>query len=308
MSYLTFEIPQRLLQGLATGALERFGTIIKDVKTGQIVAHVREVFPAEELNKLQGQVTALGDTIMEMKDAQNLMAAGLGAVALISVVGFVYVGRKFASLEHKIEKQIEKLNVSVENIKQQVSLIRMENAIVFTKKYYSAVNAFMEHDFRDALRLARECSGDIESYLTNMPIDELLVDEGRLEFFIKFLLATMRCQLEAAVHLPDVSIPVIYQRYRNLFKIIEGKLGSKKMECRSALPSSQEDIKILNTFSQPSSFSNRLLAALPSCQNFLENERIFLELGSKDRIYQGKLYDDKEYIFVLENKYVEEMT
>lgn len=104
------------------------------MKTGKIVAHVREVFPAEDLNRLQDQVTALGDTIMEMKDAQNLMAAGLGAFALISVVGFVYVGRKIASLEHKIEE----LNASIEDIKQQINLIRIENAITFTKNYYRA--------------------------------------------------------------------------------------------------------------------------------------------------------------------------
>lgn len=303
MSYLTFKIPEKFLHGMANGTLIRSRTLIKDAKTGQVVGHIREVCTAEELNKLKEQVTALGNTIMEMRDAQNLMIAGLGAVALISVVGFIYMGSKHGSLEHKIKE----LNASVEDIKQQVQLIRLENAIELTRNYYRAVAAFREGRFEEADRCARECSADIESYLTHMPVDELLIDEGRLEFFIRFLLATMRCQLEAAAHLQDARIPEIYQRYRDLFKMIEVKLRAKKQACRGLLPGSQEEVQIMNTFSQSSSFSNRLLAALPSCQNFLENEKIFLELGSKDKIYQGKLNDDKECILVLENQYLGEM-
>lgn len=315
MSYLFFEIPERFLYGLATGALQRYGTIIKDVKTGQIVAHIREVFSVEDLKKLQQSINNLGNKIKDMQtaqqlmavgikdiqSAQKLMAAGIGAIAVISVVGFMCLAKKTNSLQPLIKE----LNESAEKIKQEIQLIRLENALSLTKNYYRAVAAFKESQFEESCRCARECSADIENYLLNIPVNDLLVDERKLEFLIKFLLSAMRCQIEASRQLPDSKIHLIHQRYMKLFKDIELRLNDKKKKSQALLPVCKDDLAILKNFSRPSSFTNRLLEALPACQEVLESGRAFLELGANDKIYQGKI-DNRECMVVLTDSYKRE--
>lgn len=294
---MIFEIPEKFQLGIAAGILKRFNAIIKDTRTGQIVGHVREVIPAEELINVNNGIGKLAANIAALQNAQIFMAAGLGIVAIIAIVGFVYVGHKL----NKIQDQLKTLSETVDKIHEQTKLIRHENLISLTKNYYRAIAAFRDNLYEKAYNQASDCAADIENYIRNMPVNEIIGDEERLKFMVNFIFASMGCQLASANQLQKYNITSIYDRYKNLLLLLENMFEGKKNECRTLLPTSPEDIKFLKLFSQQDSWANKILSALSASQVELDNAHAFLELGN-DQIYQGQI-DGQDCMLVLEPQY-----
>lgn len=137
---LLFEIPQHLGPGLANGSLERFGTIIKNVDTGKIIAHVQETgagqqlmgsilgSPFSGLNLVSSLFTNVEISKVKrmVESLQLLQYANLGIAFAgigISVVGFAVVSKKLNDikqsigiLSHQIDQKFAELYVSQLNM------------------------------------------------------------------------------------------------------------------------------------------------------------------------------------------------
>ena len=127
MSILPFQIPAELLSQLASGELVRYGTILKDAVTGQIVRHVQETGVAQAVlsNLASGpflpismvanvantgasiytgvkinQLTAMMGTLQSLQVATlGVSLVGLG----VSVAGFYYMHKRLNSLEVRMD-------------------------------------------------------------------------------------------------------------------------------------------------------------------------------------------------------------
>jgi len=140
ISTIPFEIPTELLGRIASGELIRYGTILKDAGTGQIVKHLQETGVAQSVlsNLASGPFTTVsiltdvvdaganvyaGIKIDQLKalmeTLQSLQVATLGvslAGVGISVAGFYYMHKRFSSLEDRMDKLSETIKLGFESI------------------------------------------------------------------------------------------------------------------------------------------------------------------------------------------------
>jgi len=121
MDNLVFEVPEFYKSGLLSGTLERFGTIIKDSHTGQIVAHLQEsgigsiILHNSPLGLIEAGVNAATSLYMlkamEMLKMLQYASIGFSVVGIgVSAIGFMAMSKRLESIENKLEgisKQIE---------------------------------------------------------------------------------------------------------------------------------------------------------------------------------------------------------
>jgi hypothetical protein len=143
MSNIAFEIPAELLGRVASGELVRYGTILKDSVTGQVVRHLQETGIAQAaLSKLAagplGVVSMVADVVNAgasiytgvkvnqlkamMETLQSLQVATLGvslAGVGVSVAGFYYMHKRFNSLEGRMEHLGETIRAGFESLGQR---------------------------------------------------------------------------------------------------------------------------------------------------------------------------------------------
>lgn len=141
MSTIPFEIPAELLGRIASGELVRYGTILKDSVTGQIVRHVQETGVAQAVlsNLASGPFAPLsmmagvldtGASIytgvkinqlkVMMETLQLLQVATLGvslAGVGVSVAGFYYMHKRFNSLEGRMDHLGETMRAGFESLR-----------------------------------------------------------------------------------------------------------------------------------------------------------------------------------------------
>lgn len=148
MSSIPFDIPAKFLLGLNTGDVIRFGTILKDAQTGQILGHIQEsgiaqsplslltsglTSPLSLVSKVIDtgagiytavqvrQIKAIVETIQSLQIATlGVSLAGVG----VSVAGFLYMRKRFNSLDGRIDQLIEVVNSGFE--KQQKAMLRQQ--------------------------------------------------------------------------------------------------------------------------------------------------------------------------------------
>ena len=140
ISTIPFEIPAKLMGRVASGELIRYGTILKDAGTGQIVKHLQETGVAQAVlsNLSSGPfatVSALanlvnagsniyaGVKINQLKamieTLQTLQVATLGvslAGVGVSVAGFYYMHKRFNSVEDRMDELSETIKVGFERL------------------------------------------------------------------------------------------------------------------------------------------------------------------------------------------------
>jgi len=140
ISSIPFEIPAKLMGRVASGELIRYGTILKDAGTGQIVKHLQETGVAQAVlsNLSSGPfatVSALanlvnagsniyaGIKINQLKamieTLQTLQVATLGvslAGVGVSVAGFYYMHKRFNSVEDRMDELSETIKVGFERL------------------------------------------------------------------------------------------------------------------------------------------------------------------------------------------------
>ena len=146
MSTIPFDVPAKFLAGLSTGDIIRFGTILKDSGTGQILGHVQESGMAQAalslvtsgapsplslvsgaINTGSGLYTAVQVSQLKamMGALQSLQIATLGVSLVgvgVSVAGFLYMRKRFNLLDGRIDQLIDAVNLGFES--QQKAMLR----------------------------------------------------------------------------------------------------------------------------------------------------------------------------------------
>jgi len=158
---LTFDIPAKILMGLADGSLVRNGGVIQDT-SGQVVMWLRElsgtglvpspsslmlpgVDPATGVLNLAMQGVNAGISIrgfaavtQQLNQIQGMLSITTAASMLslgVSAIGFVVISKKLKELE----KRLEKAQIYLEKIDQKIDLSFYAN---FRAALDLAVNAF----------------------------------------------------------------------------------------------------------------------------------------------------------------------
>ena len=139
MSTIPFEIPAELLGRVASGELVRYGTLLKDSVTGQIVRHVQETGVAQSVlsNLASGPFVPIsmvtdavnagasvytGMQLSQLKammaTLQSLQVATLGVSLVgvgVSVAGFYHMHKRFNSLEKRMDDVGEAIRAAFES-------------------------------------------------------------------------------------------------------------------------------------------------------------------------------------------------
>jgi hypothetical protein len=146
ISTIPFEIPAQILGKLATGEAIRYGTLLKDSVTGQILGHVQETGVAQSI--LSSVVSGGGNPIATvagvgadlvnagasiyagvqvaklkamMETLQSLQVATLGISLVgvgISVAGFYYMHKRFNKLEDRMDRLTETIQAGFQEQRQ----------------------------------------------------------------------------------------------------------------------------------------------------------------------------------------------
>lgn len=123
-----FEIPDWIVEGLKCGEYVRIGGVIRDAKTKQIIAMLRETVP----NSLQASTL-----ISQANFVINLLNLGASILNLgISIIGFTLILKKLEEVERRFES-LNRIQESVNNL-------------------HDKFDNLVDSNFRAALDLARD--------------------------------------------------------------------------------------------------------------------------------------------------------
>lgn len=139
---IPFDLPLRFLPGLAAGDIVRYGAILKDAGTGRILGHLQESGVAQSVLSqmlssgpsplsLVSSVVNTGTNIytamqvrqlkvmMETLQALQVATLGVSLVGIgVSVAGFLYMRKRFNTLDARIEKLIDVVNAGFDNLEK----------------------------------------------------------------------------------------------------------------------------------------------------------------------------------------------
>ena len=107
---VTFNIPDWIQQGLKNSQYERLGGVIRDTKSGTIVAHLRET--SFGLDKTLSNLNSVGEFA-------NILNCG------VSVVGFILILNKLNDIDKRlisIETHLQIIELKIENINSKIDL------------------------------------------------------------------------------------------------------------------------------------------------------------------------------------------
>ncbi|MCZ2105082.1 MAG: hypothetical protein OZ923_13045 [Comamonadaceae bacterium] len=166
---IPFEIPAEFATRMATGELLRYGAILKDAGTGQIVGHLQETgllqaalssvagspfsLVSDALNLGSNLYTAVQITQIKavMHALQTLQIGTLGvslAGVGVSVAGFMYMRRRFNALDKRLDEIINEIRKGFEEQRQAE-----------VRKHISRTNGLLERAAR-----ARDLSDPAREY------------------------------------------------------------------------------------------------------------------------------------------------
>ncbi|MEM7771314.1 MAG: hypothetical protein AAF327_12505, partial [Cyanobacteria bacterium P01_A01_bin.37] len=142
---VTFDIPAKILMGLANGSLTRSGGVIQD-KSGRIIMWLREIGEPGRLNPMAIPMQGMLNATM----AASTLSLG------VSVVGFIVLTKKINDLENrleKIQKHLDKIDAKIDlgfyaNFRAALDLavnaFTMTNADNRRSSALAAINRFLE--------------------------------------------------------------------------------------------------------------------------------------------------------------------
>ena len=139
---IPFDLPLRFLPGLASGDIVRYGAILKEAGTGRILGHLQESGIAQSLLSqalssatsplsLASSVVNTGSSIytaiqvrqlkamMETLQALQVATLGVSLVGVgVSVAGFLYMRKRFNSLDGRLDRLIDAVEAGFENLER----------------------------------------------------------------------------------------------------------------------------------------------------------------------------------------------
>jgi hypothetical protein len=197
----TFSIPEEIAQGLSNGGFERFGGVIRDAQTKQVVTWLREtapnLSPASSLLGSAASVLSLGSTVME----------------------FSVVNQRLNDLEKRLQQAQEVLN----KINRKIDLGYYANLRAALELAISATKT-RNHETRKSLAVQainrlREADHIYTDY-TDRELEQgsQIADEYLLTLSLVYV-AEARCYLE--LESPDAALNCLQEGVKKLRPRIE---------------------------------------------------------------------------------------
>jgi tetratricopeptide (TPR) repeat protein len=192
----TFHIPQHITEGLTNGTLERVGGVIRDAKSKQVAAWLREIADVTNQSGIQNlnlRLDSLGN-LMQLNMAMSALTLGT------TVAGFAVINYRL----DRIETRLKSMEETLEKIDQKIDL---DFYATFRAALDTARKAFTLGDTENRKALAVEVIKDFAkseyTYITYL--EETLKQQGKaideyLSMLALIYLAETRCYLELSEH------------------------------------------------------------------------------------------------------------
>lgn len=183
---IPMEIPAHLFQGVVDGTLIRIGCTVRDVATGQVVAHLKELagvsrllceFPLNPMLGGADTLLQLGqwiDTHSQLKHIQGMLqklqlVSTVGAVASVaglgvSVGGFALVLRRLARLEQNLNQGLDKVRVEVERLNHRMDMLELAKLRTAWDQLVGATSTTDKRRREDLLKDAEKTFHEYRNY------------------------------------------------------------------------------------------------------------------------------------------------
>jgi len=287
---LRFDIPNEFITGINSGQLMRYGTIIKDVATGNIVGHLKEVgniskilseypIPMNPLSAVTGtinvtsniaqnfQLREISKTLEALKMVNNIGAIASIATLGVSVAGFVVVTNKLNKLDEKLNIALEKLDVIkeiLEDLKMKQEVLEFAEIKTASEQLHNALFTEDKQRRRELLSEANKTFHKYKNYYLRIAQNHNLWEDGKLP------------------------LPVANELYSRYITCVMGQLYSEFL--LGDLPSFHESWKIINKEVQDISKFNKIKALRERSDNNCSNlygtnyDRLFNEIKNTNDI------------------------
>ena len=188
----TFHIPQDIAEGLANGTLERVGGVVRNAKTKEVAAWLRETFDPSKVSEMQELTLGLDSLGNLMQLNMAMSALTLGA----TVAGFAVINYRLDG----IGSRLKKMEKTLSKIDQKIDLgfyARFRAALDIARK------AFILNDSENRKALALEVVKDLaeSEHIYKTHLEETLQKQGKvideyLSMLALIYLTETRCYLE----------------------------------------------------------------------------------------------------------------
>ncbi|MGA1932621.1 hypothetical protein ACH5BF_07845 [Arcobacter sp. YIC-464] len=196
---IPFVVPLAWRGLLASGKIIRYGAILKDAKTGRIVAHLKETgsfsqifnnipFSVDPLNSITNILDTSG--LSEIKESLELLEliSSVGAISSlanlgISVGGFTLVTQKLKSIEKNLNivvNKVEKVIKIAEKIDSNLEFLNFADVKTASEQLHNALFASDEKRRRELLIEANSTFRKYKNYYLAIAKDKKLWVDGSL--------------------------------------------------------------------------------------------------------------------------------
>jgi hypothetical protein len=173
------ELPDWILQGINNGDYVRIGGVIRDAKTKQIIALLREVSP--NMDEASTLLSQLGSCVSFLNLGVSILNLG------VSVIGFTLVLKRLNEIEQFLKQELSKIQQGVDTLhwkfdisvyanfsaaldlaKDATTMIQSENRRSMATL---AINRFLEaqHTFDEYVKIAiEENNGFADKYINSL--------------------------------------------------------------------------------------------------------------------------------------------
>jgi hypothetical protein len=235
-----FSIPSDLLAGFADGSLARFGTIIKNLETGQVVGHLQETGIAQHIfgslagmnpvgaaltgssvysNVQLAQVKSMLESLELLQYANlGMSAAGLG----VSAVGFAVINQKLKKIESQISDLSNHMDGHFQNtVDRELRTHYSKIATLFEK---AEVAGRLSNSGNEYLSLSSQLA-DESGYFYGEIIEHFKADDFEIERYSPLIRSMELCNagriecllLAEEMHAAHKAAENIGERYMTLF-------------------------------------------------------------------------------------------
>jgi len=196
---IPFNVPLKYKVLLETGKIVRYGTVLKDLQTGQIVGHLKEVGNLPNIMSSMplsldplSSLSNIAQNLQLQEISQNLevvkMISSVGAVASVATLGVSVAG--FAIVTQKLNKISERVNIVLEevaSVKEIVEELNMKQEILEFADVKTASeqlhNALFTEDIqrrKDLLTQSNQTFHKYKNYYLKMAQNQRLWLDGKL--------------------------------------------------------------------------------------------------------------------------------
>ncbi len=215
-------IPEQFLPAVHSGQVVRYGCILKDVTTGQIVGHLKELaglsrrlsgIPIHPLLTGAATVAQAGqwiDTHMQLGQIRQALdhlqlVSSVGAVASVvglgvSVAGFAIVWKRLQRLEQNLNRAMDQLGAEVQSLHLKIDLLSMAELTMASQQLDSAGHTDRPEREAELLKDADRCFQKYRNYYYRLILE-----------------------LEPLTR-PALTLPQIRELYGRFFVCVQGEL------------------------------------------------------------------------------------